>query len=140
MVLAMIHYDDRSVASIPNSPSYADILLKVEHQAKYVKELWLFLASIIALLTVVNVISKIVDGISPPKSQAKEQYASSSGHGRFSLRRLPAAIASSFKIIAFRVTVPIGPSSVTSVTEIIFILGYIIALITWLFVDSTYTQ
>ncbi|EJD01186.1 uncharacterized protein FOMMEDRAFT_90010 [Fomitiporia mediterranea MF3/22] len=53
-----------------------------------------------------------------------------------SLRHVPSAFASLFRVLAFRTTVPIGPSSVMSVAELVFILGYITALLVWLWINT----
>lgn len=128
------------------TPSTADRQLKALQQSKYVKEFWLFLAGVIALLTIINATSRLLACLAKPKQhpvdaayrdEKRSPEAFTPGRtGRISLRRFPHALASAFKIVAFRVTVPIGPSSVASVTEVVFIVGYLAALLAFLWVDS----
>ena len=133
-----------SLFSRSSSPSAADIALKAEEQHTYVKELWLILTGVIGLLTLINAFRYILRLASSPRSKASNN-ANEKGSpeaftpgrtGKASLRRLPATIASLFNVIAFRTTVPIGPSAVASVTELTFTLGYIVVMLVWLFVDS----
>ena len=127
-------------------PTTADIRLKSCQQAKYVKELWLFLTAVIGLLAIFNWSSRLLlyacklkwtSGVGVVSHGKRSPEAlKPGGTGRVSLRRVPDAIGSLFRVIDFRTTVPIGPSSVMSVTELTFIVGYILALLIWLWVDS----
>lgn len=120
-----------------------DRLIKAELQAKYVKELWFFLTAVIALLACFRAARYLVGLIIKPSlvqlSKDKNDPESiRSGNGRISIRRVPAAVAAAFRIVAFRWTIPIGPRSVASVSELVFIVGYILAIFIWLLVDSMF--
>ncbi|KAI5119903.1 hypothetical protein M0805_003707 [Coniferiporia weirii] len=133
-----------------SSPTTEDIELKATLQAKYVKELWLFLTAVIGLLTIINWSTRIFTLLhrpdrvplgdsmpSLPSEKKSPLEAVDPGRtGRIALHRLPYAFATSFRTLAFRTTVPIGPSSVMSVTEVVFIAGYVISLLVWLLVST----
>lgn len=135
-----------SVLSRDTAPSAADRTLKAYQQSLYVKELWLLLTAVIGLLTVINWSSRLLRYLLQTKrdlgdagSSIEKTSPEALGQGRtgrISLRRVPDAVASMFKVVAFRTTVPIGTLSVMSVTELTFIVGYIVAILIWLWVDS----
>lgn len=137
-----------SVFSRDTAPSAADRTLKAQQQSLYVKELWLLLTAVIGLLTVINWSSHLLrylrhnkrdHGDAPSTIEKTSPEALGQGRtGRISLRRVPDAVSSMFNVVAFRTTIPIGPSSVMSVTELTFIVGYILAILIWLWVDSKY--
>lgn len=127
----------------------AEYKLKAEQQAEYVKQLWLFLTAVIGLLTIVNWTRRLLRTLRSPKlgvdktsAFAIEAIPFPSGplptgrHSRISFRRIPQMLSSIFRAFAFRTTFPIGPSSVMSVAELTFIIGYIVALLVWLWVNS----
>ncbi|KAI0796559.1 ferric reductase NAD binding domain-containing protein [Abortiporus biennis] len=127
------------------SPSSADKALKAEQQAAYVRDLWILIASVVAFLAVIrftrlffsiifkhtNVSSKNI--LSTEKGPEDVQPGRT---GKISLRRIPAALASGFKVVAFRLNIPIGPGDVATVTELLFIFGYIITIFILLLVDT----
>ncbi|KII94680.1 hypothetical protein PLICRDRAFT_169410 [Plicaturopsis crispa FD-325 SS-3] len=127
-------------------PTAAQRLEKADQQRKYVRELWLFLTAVIALLACVRFARLLLSRWVKPTAHRQTSTTEKGGadvesgqarrDGRVSLRRLPAATASAFRIVAFRWTVPIGLSSVASVSELTFIIGYIVAIFVWLFVDT----
>lgn len=132
-----------------SSPSRAELELKAEKQAEYVKQLWFLLAAVIGLLSIINWTRRLLRRMRSPKAQkrgpdtpAESAYAienvpfPSNSAGRVHLRRIPQAISSFFRVLAFRTTVPIGPSSVMLVSELTFIAGYIVALLVWLWINS----
>ena len=139
-------------ASRSSSPSEAELKLKAEQQAEYVKQLWLFLTAVIGLLTVINWSRLLLRTLRASRAQKRRgdnslesvyvtetvPFPSGATNGRLSLRRIPQAISSTFRVLAFRTTVPIGPSSVMSVSELTFIIGYVAALLVWLWVNSTF--
>lgn len=142
-----------SLQTLPRSVSAAALKVKEAQQAEYVKQLWLFLAAVIGLLTVINWSTRLLVCLRRRRtillpSNEKHETSSEKGSleapspgktGRVSLRRLPVAFASFFRAVVFRTTVPIGPSSVMSVAELVFILGYVAALLTWMWINSKYT-
>ncbi|KAK7695500.1 hypothetical protein QCA50_000136 [Cerrena zonata] len=127
-------------------PSASDRALKAQQQAEYVKELWIFLASIVALLTVIRFVRLGFSAVYRPRSslqsrstsneKSTEEPAVPGQTGKLSWRRLPYAVATSFRIVAFRLNIRIGPRAYASVSELTFIFGYIIATFIWLFVDT----
>ena len=125
--------------------SAADRALKAQQQRKYVKELWFFLAAVIAILAVIRVLRFLFSLSFKPlrterESQQEKRVSAETPwpghHGRVFWRRFPGACATAFRTVAFRWTIPIGPSSVASVSELTFIIGYIVAIFIWLLVDS----
>ena len=135
-----------------STPSEAELKLKAEQQAEYVKQLWFFLTAVIGMLTIINWSRFLFRTLRTPRAQkhgvdnsldsvyVSETVPFPSGvtNGRLSLRRIPQAISSTFRVLAFRTTVPIGPSSVMSVSELTFIVGYVAALLVWLWINSTF--
>lgn len=57
-------------------------------------------------------------------------------HTAVSWRRLPLAIDTAFKVVAFRWTVPYGLNYVLSLSEVFFTVGYLAALMIWTFIYS----
>lgn len=128
-------------------PTDADKALKAEQQAKYVKELWIFLASVVALLTLVRAVRCLLSVVFSSRStlgsgsiseKDDSETVQPGRSGRVSWRRLPTAFSTAFRVVAFRLNIPIGPGSVASVAELLFIFGYITAVFIWLLIDSTY--
>lgn len=128
-----------------SSPSASQLSEKARLQEGYVNQLWYLLAAIVGLLTIVNWSTRLISflrnrrrGQGNPSAPKMSPEAPTPGQtGKASVRRLPQAFSSIFRIVAFRTTVPIGPSSVMSVTELVFIFGYVIALLVWLWINST---
>lgn len=128
------------------SPTKADLALKAEAQRKYVKDLWIFLACVVAFLTVIRVLRLVLSLVihpRPAKSQPSEkdsfETVQAGRNGRLSLRKLPAAFASAFRVVAFRLSIPVGPGSVASVAELLFIFGYIAVMLIMLLINSEYS-
>ncbi|KAJ3554162.1 hypothetical protein NM688_g3250 [Phlebia brevispora] len=129
-------------------PTDADIALKAKQNAKYVRDLWILIACVIGFLTVVRALrwllfSVIFPARPVPSSEFTTQSEKTNGEavqsgasGRVSWRRLPSAFTSAFRVVAFRLNIPIGPGSVASVTELLFIFGYMAAIFAWLFIDT----
>jgi hypothetical protein len=117
-------------------------------QLAHVKQLWIFLASVIAFFTVLRVLRLILSFIvvSCPAnrvelvvSEKKDLESTSSTTMRrinSPILRLYAAVATGFRIVAFRWSLPIGPGSVASISELTFIFVYIAAMFLWLFLHS----
>lgn len=125
------------------SPTPADLALKAEEQRKYVKDLWIFLSCVVACLTAVRAARLLLAfAISPrpARSQSSEkvdpEMARTRNNGKISLRRLPAAFSSAFRVVAFRLNIPVGPGSVATVSELLFILGYIATMLVLLLIDT----
>lgn len=115
--------------------------MKAEQQAKYVKDVWILIASVVAFLTLIRTLRFVLSFIPPtlkPISGEKSDIESvqSGRNGRISWRRLPAAFASVFRVVAFRLNIPVGPGSVSSVAELLFIFGYITTMLVLLLINS----
>ncbi|EKM59392.1 uncharacterized protein PHACADRAFT_169942 [Phanerochaete carnosa HHB-10118-sp] len=125
------------------TPTEADLALKAEEQREYVKDLWIFLASVVAFLTIVRALRLVLSLVIRPRSVASllseksgAEVIQAGRNGKVSLRRLPAAFASAFRIVAFRLSLPIGPGSVASVAELTFIFGYIAVMLVILLINT----
>lgn len=126
------------------SPTEADLALKAEQQARYVKDLWILLSCVVAILTLIRVLRSILSfswstrhAEKPCSEKTTDVEAVQSGlNGRISLRRLPTALTSAFRIVAFRLNIPVGPGSVASVAELVFILGYIVVMLVLMLINS----
>lgn len=135
---------DRSSALAARfSPTKADIALKAKQDAMYVKDLWILLASVVALLTLVRTLRLALSWLprraptTPAPSEKTDLESVESGRtGKISWRRVPAAVASTFRVVAFRIGIPVGFGSVTSVAELLFILGYIASMLVFVLIDS----
>jgi len=76
----------------------------------------------------------------PPKISSKEKadeekHAAAKVHSS-AFQRCFAALATGFRITFFRWSIPIGPGSIASISELTFIFVYIAAMFVWLFVDT----
>ncbi|OCH90700.1 hypothetical protein OBBRIDRAFT_582310 [Obba rivulosa] len=126
------------------SPTTAQKDEKAHQQAEYVRDLWLIIASIIVFLALVRVgrllISTLFRSSPPEKTGKTEKFSLESIEPtqtrRASWRRLPAAVASAFRIVAFRCIITIGPGAVASVAELTFVLGYIVVMFVVLFINT----
>ncbi|KIJ94087.1 hypothetical protein K443DRAFT_111033 [Laccaria amethystina LaAM-08-1] len=117
-------------------------------QLAHVKQLWIFLASVIAFFTVLRVLRLIlrIIVVSRPANRVelvvseKEDLESTSSTTMRRINspilRLYAAVATGFRIVAFRWSLPIGPGSVASISELTFIFVYIASMFLWLFLDT----
>lgn len=116
-------------------------------QLAHVKQLWIFLASVIAFFTILRVLRLILRFflVSRPANRVelvvseKEDLESTSTTVRrinSPISRLYGAVATGFRIAAFRWSLPIGPGSVASISELTFIFIYIAANFLWLFLNT----
>ncbi len=137
------------------TPSKADRLLKATQQRKYVKDLWILLGSILAFLTVIRVlrllyslmfsakrINASADPATPstPSEKVDPEALNKTGNGKASFRRLSAAFLSAFRVVAFRLNIPVGPGAKMNVAESLFVFGYIAIMLVLCFIDSEYLQ
>lgn len=126
------------------SPTSKDIALKGEQQARAVRDLWIVLASVIGFLALVRFtrwgLSLLFKPTPPSDASSTSEKVSPESvepgrSGKSSWRHIPAAFAQAFRIVAFRVHIPVGPGSVASVSELTFILGYIGVMFAFLVMD-----
>ncbi|RDX53967.1 hypothetical protein OH76DRAFT_1342942 [Lentinus brumalis] len=122
-------------------PTAADKVLKATQQKKAIKELWLIISAILAFLLLVRLVRFILTSLfgrrlshSPACTPTEKSEKNSlelvlpGRTGRASWRRIPAALASGFRIVAFRAQVPLGIGS-ASIIELVFICGYIATML-----------
>ncbi|KAF6762356.1 hypothetical protein DFP72DRAFT_878622 [Ephemerocybe angulata] len=126
----------------------ADRLIRTEKDRKAVRDIWIFLASVLAFFTLVNLVRKLSTKLhhpqrsSPPASPSDVEKTEARLPGKqlaSRLTRVSSAVATSFRIVAFRWAIPIGPNALATVSELACICLYIAANLLWLFLDSTYT-
>ncbi|KAL7282503.1 hypothetical protein ACG7TL_003974 [Trametes sanguinea] len=114
-------------------PTAADKAFKAVQQKKAIEELWLLIAGIIAFLSVVRMLRLALRSLvrrrlvepSPEKSEKSSplEIVLPGRTGKASWRRIPAATASAFRVLAFRIHVPL-PIGFVTLTELFFICGY----------------
>ncbi|RDB22637.1 putative ferric reductase transmembrane component [Hypsizygus marmoreus] len=120
----------------------SDRLYRSQRQAEFVKEIWYFIACSIVLLACIRAVRFIYSRLGnnaprPLHDEKKDTEAHERlGNSTISVRRLPLALATAFRIIAFRWTIVIGPYNVASISEVTFIIGYMAAIFVWLLVDT----
>lgn len=126
------------------SSSAADRAFRNRVQLAHVRQLWIFLGSVLVFFTLVNairILSKLIAPLPQYQEDTKEKKDEELDKpGRpvpSRLRRTVSAVTTSFRIVSFRLNVPIGPGSIASVSELSFIFTYIAAMFVWLLVDST---
>lgn len=127
------------------TPSKADLALKAEQAAHYVRTLWITLASVVAFLTVCHIVRSLASIRRTRKDWSnaltletgeKEAVNSHQSKGKVSLRRVPLALATCFRIVAFRTTLWIGPGAVLSISEFAFISIYVGIMLMFVLIDS----
>lgn len=135
--------------AVPNNVAMtnpADRALRDALQIRHVRELWIFLGCVVGFLSIVNFTARLFNVVyrstlskDTSWSEKKDvENGRSSKTVQYSIRRLPSALATGFRILFFRWSVPIGPGSILFISELTFILVYIAAMLIWLLVDSTH--
>ncbi|TFK43398.1 FAD-binding domain-containing protein [Crucibulum laeve] len=122
----------------------ADRLIRNKKQLEHVKQLWIFLACVLAFFTCVRALGFVISCVwkpSPsnpiPDNEKKDlEHGHTTRANTFSLRHLPLAVTTAFRIVAFRSSVPIGFNAIASISEVAFILIYIAIMLVWLLVDT----
>ena len=132
------------------TPTETDIRIKVAQQKAAIERMWVIIASILAFLLVVRVLRLVFSLLFAGRPSANEDFNSSvekleknscpelvlpGRTGKASWRRIPAAIASGFRVVVFRVQVPLGVGG-ASIAELFFILGYIATMLALTFTNS----
>lgn len=121
----------------------AQIKAKGAKQDLYTRDLWLFLGSVIAFFSLVNAAKKLSLSISPrtPETQGKEEgeVVPTNNTRKPSLRRIPAAVASSFRVTAFRIPIPLGFGASASTFEVTLITLYMAVVLVLLLIDSKHS-
>ena len=96
----------------------------------YPKQVIYFTASFIALISLCHFFSMFYHFIIRKRIHEWKRRTT------VSLTSLPAAVADSFRALAFRWTIPVGPSHELNFVEVGLTLGYMAVLYTWAFVNS----
>ncbi|KAH9850710.1 ferric reductase NAD binding domain-containing protein [Lenzites betulinus] len=129
-------------------PTKADRTLKAIQQEKAIKELWLLITAIVALLFVVRILRfawtvlfrRRAAQPSGGQSEKTSQETVIPGRaGKASWRRIPAAIVAGFRVVAFRIKVPLGVGA-ASLAELFFICGYIAVMLSLTLTNSSNLQ
>ncbi|KAI0832548.1 hypothetical protein BC628DRAFT_1309259 [Trametes gibbosa] len=125
-------------------PTDADKALKASQQKKAIEELWLIITAIIVLLFTIRVLRfawavifrRRAEQPTTGQSEKKSTESVIPGRaGRASWRRIPAAIVSGFRVVAFRIHVPLGVGA-ASLAELLFICGYMTVMLSLTFTNS----
>nr|VWP00534.1 Pre-mRNA-splicing ATP-dependent RNA helicase PRP28 (EC [Ganoderma boninense] len=132
------------------NPSKDDSHFREAQQKEAVRRMWVLIASVVAFLFAVRVLrftlSLLFDFLfcaseEPMLAIRKDGKASSQEivlpgrNGRASWRRIPSACASGFRIIFFRVQVPLLVGA-ASIAELFFVFGYIAAMLSLTFTNT----
>lgn len=150
---AQMSITDASILSSRATSTAADRLIRNQKQIAHVRQLWIFLGSVLAFLTLVNVIRRLLAWLTPvtePHSDSESKISIEKINDQESnivphrknastIQRSLAAVESGFKILFFRWRAPFGLDFTVSVIEQAFIVIYIVAMLIWLLVDSTFT-
>jgi hypothetical protein len=117
----------------------ADRAHRLQRNNVYPIQIWYLLATLILLVAVVQAVSRLHTKFAGRKRRGTDQESnspanSSSPHPR----RIPLAILSTYRVIAFRWTlnINIGQTYTLNVAEMFFTIVYIIAIFTWTFINS----
>ncbi|PPQ88881.1 hypothetical protein CVT25_009116 [Psilocybe cyanescens] len=139
-------FSSRSTAS-----TAADRLIRNQKQIAHVRQLWIFLGSVLAFLTLVNAIRRLLAWLTPIPEQSesgreisieqdKDEESNKTPLPRQRIaspvQRCLSAVRAGFNILFFRWRAPVGPSFTASIIEQTFILIYIVAMLIWLLVDT----
>ncbi|KAF8809132.1 hypothetical protein BYT27DRAFT_7232494 [Phlegmacium glaucopus] len=111
--------------------SKADSAIYKTQTTSYPKEVLYLIASVIALISLNHFLSIFYHFITRKRVYGWKQRTA------VSLARVPAAVVDSFRTLAFRWTVPIGSSHELNLAEVGLALGYIAAIFSWTFVNTT---
>ncbi|KAF8076261.1 FAD-binding domain-containing protein [Lyophyllum atratum] len=120
----------------------ADRAYRNERQAEYVKQIWYLIACTIACLSCIRALRFLCSRLTTHgadtvvKEKTDPEAAAISDKKTMSISRLPLAVVTTFRIVAFRWTIVIGSYDLASVSEVTFILGYMAAVFIWLLVDT----
>jgi hypothetical protein len=96
----------------------------------YPKHVLYFIAGFIALVSLYHFLSMFYSFITRKRVYGWKKRTT------MSFTRLPAAVADSFRTLAFRWTIPVGSSQELNLVEVGLSLGYIAILFTWTFANS----
>ncbi|KAF8981515.1 FAD-binding domain-containing protein [Cyathus striatus] len=140
------------------TPTAADRAIRNQKQVEHVKQLWIFLASVLLFFTLIRTFRWLIRRafLVCIKSPAEETSCSNfevqkladakpnydiekvvdRKFDRSFIRRTWLCLQTFFKIGLFRCSIPIGLGAIASVAELCFICVYITAMFIWLLVDT----
>jgi len=113
---------------------------------EYPKQMWylvvsfLFLVSLGHFLSILWAFQRIQTkcaSVNDGSSTVNETPQNGRSTG-LSLRRLPLAGVNSFRIVAYRWTIPLGGHMRTNFVEIFVVVGFLVAILTWDFIHSEF--
>ncbi|KAI9057704.1 iron reductase [Trametes sanguinea] len=119
-----------------------DAAIRASRIKDYPRQLWWFIASFIALVSLWHLVSwtiaKISSGRRGAQTRSGDTESGKSPHVRpFSWRRIPLAIVNAYRVVAFRYTLHFGRSYTLNLAEVFVTCAYIIAIFTWEFANTT---
>ncbi|KAK0439364.1 iron reductase [Armillaria borealis] len=112
-----------------------DRVIRIGRAAEYPKQVWYFIASSVALVSLCHCLSLVYTYTRTLKPASK----GIAPRGRVSLLRLPHALVELFRIVSFRCTIPVGQSHSLNVAEVFLTAAYIAVVFTWSLINSTAT-
>ncbi|RPD78371.1 hypothetical protein L226DRAFT_531717 [Lentinus tigrinus ALCF2SS1-7] len=124
------------------SPQLPDMVVFFARNQLYAKQVWWFLASFIGLVAVCQSLSWVISKAFATSSMPRE----ADPEGRQAIRRrerdwsrLPLTVVNYYRVLAFRHTVGVGQLLDLNITiaEALITVGYIVALFTWEFINTT---
>lgn len=114
-----------------------DKALANHYNEEYPKQLWWFVLSFLLLVGVTNHGTTALRKLSRKKEPADVEAVGRATQHTVSIRRLLLTIANTYRVLAFRTTLTIGPFSL-NFAEVALTVAYIITLFVCSFVNSGY--
>ena len=137
----------RNDASTPDARVIRNAL-----QLKRARESWYFVGAVIGFLALVRIVRFLWLKASPPSSEEEEPTSPVSPGDEKVLEqaaprakvqslpvRLSSAVATAFRIVFFRISVPVLPGYLASISELSFTFIYFAVMIILLFTESEYS-
>ncbi|RPD56511.1 hypothetical protein L226DRAFT_456483 [Lentinus tigrinus ALCF2SS1-7] len=125
-------------------PVSPDKALRIARTRAYPHQLWWLIASFIALIAIFQFLSWALTKVSSRSPSKAKKPADAEVGGtpsatlrRFSWRNVSSALINLYRVVAFRWTLEIGQSYTLNLAEVFVTCGYIVALFTWEFVNTT---
>ncbi|KAI0675094.1 iron reductase [Trametes maxima] len=130
------------MASMMSPGPANDRAIWLQRNKDYSQQIWWFIASFIVLVAVGQFSSWVASKVFSPCPVALSEKRDTEGSGasrqrRLSWGRLPLAIVNYFRVLAFRNTIDIGEKYSFTYAEVFITVGYIVALFTWEFINTT---
>ncbi|KAH9855456.1 iron reductase [Lenzites betulinus] len=121
-------------AHLARAAANPDKPIRVGRNNAYPHQLWWFIASVVAFIAICQFASWVALKISARRPSPPSQTPATRA---VSWRRLPSALVNAYRVVAFRWTLNIGPTFTLTLAELSIVCGYIIALYTWGFINTT---